>query len=282
MSEEHVDVLLPERTEGLEPSSSDSATEYGYLHERRIAQFLAWRRGNRPNPEYLFSTAKYSLSSDPRPRIHAEFGVLIFGDHAPVRISFPLRDVLFQSVDDCRVDGRPATIQPAADSDSFLVDATPVSPQPDNEPATDPEALARRESKIELWFTPESVGDDGDWEIGLPLIADASLVLPEGISPTRLTPIPVLASGATDQEGAAPLWQIGLSDVLRMAGESPSATGDESVFGSVAEAVSLVEVHAAATASQDLAYTIGDRAVDPPGHSLIVAATTGECPGSRG
>ena len=243
VNEEPADVLLPEAATEFEPSSSDAATERGYLHERRIPQFLAWRRANRPNPEYLLSAAMYSLSSDPRPRIHAEFDVLIFATRSPVRVSLPLRNVIFQSVDDCRVDGRPATIQPAADSDSFLVDVDPVSSPSDSEPTTDPQALARRESKIELWFTPESVGEDGDWEIGLPMIADAGLVLPEGISPTRLTPTPVSNSGTSDQEAGARLWQIGLSDVLRMSGESAVETGAESVFGPVAEAVSLVEVH---------------------------------------
>ncbi len=239
-----VDVLLPPDESSGEPIDFPEG-DRGYLHERWWPDFLEWRNREHPRPAYLLSTASYTLTDPTRGKIHAQFSVLLLKPDAPVRVSLALRGVSFESADDCRVDGQPAVLRPAADSQSYLVEIAPRRATADGASQEDAESNAYRNATVEVWFTPIAIEDHSEWTIGLPRIADSRLILPQSISDRRIEPSPVRLAPPQDATAEMSYWSIGFTDTLRVRSR-PSAADterDEPSTDVKAEAVSLVEVH---------------------------------------
>lgn len=215
------DVLIPQLGKALGSEAR--------LQRRLLPAFQAWRRSRRYDPPWLLQSARYELTGTDAPQLRAEMTVAVFDRHSQVPVALPFGRLWVSDPDNCRVDGQPAQIRPADDSNALLVEIPGIVA------ADDTVRIVRVELLLQLSAAARS---GAGWEFRVPPVLDSRLVLPAAAEPAaQLAPRSYCCAGSSDN--GQPQFDLGAIDTIAVqpAGAMPMEAGFS------ADAVSLIEVH---------------------------------------
>ena len=220
---EEFDVLLPLSDDG-------ALRDAAWIQRRLLPTFNAWRNQRVQRPSSLLQSAWYEFTAEDVPLLRASFDVAVFDRSIPLKLNFSRLWVA--DPDDCRVDGQPVQIRPAANSPDLLLDLSRVQP-------SDSRVTACR---VELTLQPSAAARDGDgWRFDVPPVLDSTLSVPVANDPARQLAARSHRAAAEDEQGRRE-FEIGGTRTISIAPGSADPSGRDR-DGIVVDAVSLVELH---------------------------------------